>query len=123
MNEHNELRGLFSRLEDIPDTFRLETQIYQRQILLDGELNEWSGPTQLVYSPMHIKNANGDDEKLVIGSYPLATDKEAKMALDAAVRAFGSGRGEWPSMSVQQRIKHLENFTDQMSAKKAIAET
>lgn len=32
-------------------------------------------------------------------------------ALDAAVHAFDNGRGEWPTMSVADRIICVENFT------------
>jgi len=119
MNENQKISVLFSRLEDIPENLQLKTPVHQRQILLDGELVEWNGPTHLVYSPMYVKNSSGETEtQFVIGSYPLATDKEAKLALDAAVSAYDSGRGEWPSSPVQVRIKHLEDFTHQMKARK-----
>ena len=119
MNENQRISELFSRLEDIPEDLQLKRPVHQRQILLDGKLVEWNGPTHLVYSPMYVKNVSGETEtQFVIGSYPLATDKEAKLALDAAVRAYDSGRGEWPSSPVQVRIKHLEDFTHQMKARK-----
>ena len=38
--------------------------------------------------------------------------------LDAAVKAFKNGRGEWPSMSVSQRIEAVEKFTQKMIAKR-----
>ena len=38
--------------------------------------------------------------------------------LDAAVKAFNNGRGEWPSMSVSQRIEAVEKFTQKMIAKR-----
>eukprot|EP01137_Pigoraptor_chileana_P019035 Opistho-2@6367 len=38
--------------------------------------------------------------------------------LDAAVKAFDHGRGEWPSMSVAHRIECVEKFTQQMITKR-----
>jgi acyl-CoA reductase-like NAD-dependent aldehyde dehydrogenase len=41
-------------------------------------------------------------------------------ALDAAVKAYDNGRGEWPTMSVADRIKCVESFTQKMIEKKEI---
>ncbi|MDH8650067.1 aldehyde dehydrogenase family protein, partial [Klebsiella pneumoniae] len=43
---------------------------------------------------------------------------EAKVALDAAVAAYDSGRGEWPTMTVAQRIGCMQDFTRQMVARR-----
>ena len=39
-------------------------------------------------------------------------------ALDAAVTAYNNGRGEWPTMSVADRITHVEKFTGRIIEKK-----
>jgi glyceraldehyde-3-phosphate dehydrogenase (NADP+) len=39
------------------------------------------------------------------------TSKESALALESAVRAFDHGRGLWPTLSVAERISHLEDFT------------
>jgi glyceraldehyde-3-phosphate dehydrogenase (NADP+) len=57
--------------------------------------------------------ADGLKRKL-IGSYPLGTEKEAKEALEAATTAYNNGRGEWPTMSVADRITCVEQFTFKM---------
>jgi glyceraldehyde-3-phosphate dehydrogenase (NADP+) len=54
----------------------------------------------------------------VIGSYPLCTQNEANEALDAAVAAYNNGRGEWPTMSVAERIACVERFTHEIIEKK-----
>ncbi|WP_240409085.1 aldehyde dehydrogenase family protein [Flavobacterium psychrotrophum] len=59
-----------------------------------------------------------EKQPLVIGSYPIGTTKEAGLALDAALKAFDSGKGEWPSMSMKERIECLENFTIRMISKR-----
>jgi glyceraldehyde-3-phosphate dehydrogenase (NADP+) len=38
--------------------------------------------------------------------------------LDSAVRAFGSGHGEWPRMTVAERIRHVADFAVRMKAKR-----
>ncbi len=101
----------------IPEKFRLKIPVKQNEYLLDGELRRWDGPLQEVLSPVCLRTKSGV-EQVVIGNYPLLTEKEALKALDAAVAAYDNGRGEWPTMSVEGRIKHLEDFTHRMKEKK-----
>ena len=49
-----------------------------------------------------------------LGSYPLLTEEQSLEALDAACRAYDHGRGLWPTMSVEERIKHVEAFAYKM---------
>ena len=102
----------------IPDAWRLAQPLHQRQYLLDGELREWAGPTQEVVSPMFERQPDGTLRPRVIGSYPLFDEAEALKALDAAVRAYNHGRGEWPMMSVAERIAAVEKFTRLIVARK-----
>ncbi|GAA4036809.1 NADP-dependent glyceraldehyde-3-phosphate dehydrogenase [Hymenobacter glaciei] len=102
----------------IPDAWRLAAPLHQRQYLLDGELREWAGPTQEVVSPMFERQPDGSLKPRVIGSYPLLDEAEALKALDAAVRAYNYGRGEWPTMSVAERIAAVEKFTRLIVARK-----
>ncbi len=55
----------------------------------------------------------------LIGSYPLLTEKESFAALTAASEAYNHGQGKWPTMSVIDRIKHLEAFIGHMQQQKA----
>jgi acyl-CoA reductase-like NAD-dependent aldehyde dehydrogenase len=103
----------------IPEAYVLPELINQKTYLSDGELIEWDGPTHEVFSPICIKNSNGI-ERIKIGSYPICTEKEAKIALDAACKAYNDGRGEWPTMSVSERIKCVENFITKMLEQKPI---
>jgi glyceraldehyde-3-phosphate dehydrogenase (NADP+) len=54
----------------------------------------------------------------VIGCTPLLTTKESLEALDAAVKAYDLGHGLWPTMSVTQRIEHVEKFLQAMRKKR-----
>jgi len=40
----------------------------------------------------------------------LLTEKEVMVALDAAVKAYDYGRGHWPTLAVEERIRHVEDF-------------
>jgi len=105
-----------TRLE-IPSEYALSGRIDQTMYLVDGELREWNGPTQNVTSPIYIVE-NGKAAPEIIGSYPLLTETESMLALDAACRAYGNGLGSWPSMSVEDRIVHVGQFVDRMKEKR-----
>ena len=121
MDTKSYLKGIIPFKEEIPQEVRLLAQVHQNKILLNGELIHWEGKTQTVYSPIPIRGQADylwEKQPLVIGSYPIGTTKEAGLALDAALKAFNSGKGEWPSMSMQERIDCLEIFTIQMISKR-----
>jgi glyceraldehyde-3-phosphate dehydrogenase (NADP+) len=103
----------------IPEAFVLPELIHQKTYLSDGALITWDGPTHEVFSPICMQTPNGI-ERIKIGSYPICTEKEAKIALDAACKAYNDGRGEWPTMSVSERINCVENFITKMLEQKAI---
>lgn len=109
--------SIFPREEDIPDEFRLKKGLIQREYLVDGKLRVWDGRMHEVYSPVHILTSDGLSPK-ALGKFPLLTEKESLQALYAAVRAYDNGRGIWPSMSVGERIRHVEEFTFRMHEKK-----
>ncbi|MDI3321094.1 NADP-dependent glyceraldehyde-3-phosphate dehydrogenase [Pinibacter soli] len=103
----------------IPAEFALSEQLHQKKYLCNGEMKEWNGKTEPVYSPVCIKRGDILERKL-IGSYPVCTEAEAMEALNAAVAAYNHGRGEWPTMSVAKRIECVEKFTKKMLEQKDI---
>ena len=107
------LASLFPTEDAIPDTYRLSSPIEQRQYLCDGEIKHWQGKQQDVVSPLGVKIGTSIQQQL-IGSYPLQTEEQALAALDAACRAYAHGRGAWPTMTVAERIQHVENFAYRM---------
>lgn len=113
----SELEKLFPTEEQIPTEFNLTEPIEQREYLVNGEMRAWAGKTQDVWSPVYVRTANGLEQKR-IGSYPITDPADAMEVLDAAVKAFNNGRGEWPMMSVSQRIDAVEKFTQKMIAKR-----
>ena len=121
MDSKSYLKGIIPFKEEIPHEVRLLAPVHQNKILINGELIHWEGKTQTVYSPIPVRGQAdylAEKQPLVIGSYPIGTTKEAGLALDAALKAFDSGKGEWPSMSMKERIECLENFTIRMISKR-----
>lgn len=118
MTEDLKLESLFPYEKDVPAEF-LIGEVHQREYLSNGEMKPWNGDVHSVYSPVCIRTPEGLKRKL-IGTYPVCTEKEAMDALEAAVAAYDNGRGQWPTMSVQDRIRHVEDFTRKMIEQKDI---
>jgi len=116
MSETLNLESIFVEEGQVPPEFLID-EVHQREYLSDGEMKQWTGDVHAVYSPVCIRSAEGLKRKL-IGTYPICTPVEAQASLDAAVAAYNNGRGEWPTMSVQDRIRHVEDFTHKMLEKK-----
>jgi glyceraldehyde-3-phosphate dehydrogenase (NADP+) len=108
---------VFPKITEIPSDYTLH-ELNQTTYLIDGKLHEWAGPYQEVVSPIYLTTEKGLEAKR-IGSYPLLSAKESLLALEAAEKAFAKGRGEWPTMSVAQRIAHVEIFVGKMKAKRS----
>jgi len=113
MTDQKLLDSLFPAAADIPEKYRFEGQLEQREYLVDGTLRTWAGPLAQVRSPVYLATAHGD-EQVILGSTPLLDAETALTALDAAVRAYDRGQGEWPTMRVAERIQHVEAFLRRM---------
>ncbi|BBQ50329.1 NADP-dependent glyceraldehyde-3-phosphate dehydrogenase [Acinetobacter pittii] len=114
MNQLNNLQLKFPVVDSIPESVRLPSQIHQRVSLVDGELKLWAGATKKTLSPIWIQQSDGSLEQVELGSYPVMGEKESDEALEAAVRAYNNGRGEWPMMKVGERIACMQNFIQRM---------
>jgi glyceraldehyde-3-phosphate dehydrogenase (NADP+) len=108
-----EIKDFPRNLWDIPEEFRME-YLYSSQYL-DGDLKTHNGGFQKVYSPIMDKSLIPQDNNLnCIGQYPLMTVAQAESVLETAVKAWDFGMGEWPKMSWQKRIDHVELFVNLM---------
>jgi aldehyde dehydrogenase (NAD+) len=92
--------------------------VHQRETLVNGKLMPWTGPVEKVHSAICVRKADGTLAQVELGSHPIGGIPEAKIALDAAVAAYDNGRGEWPTMTVAQRIACMQDFTKQMMARR-----
>lgn len=113
----NNLQSLFPSSEEIPAAYDLTQPIEQKEYLVNGEMRQWKGKTQDVWSPIYVKTDKGFEQKR-IGSYPITDAADAMEVLYAGVKAYSNGRGEWPSMTVAQRIECVEKFTQKMIQKR-----
>ncbi|MBN3034451.1 MAG: NADP-dependent glyceraldehyde-3-phosphate dehydrogenase [Bacteroidales bacterium] len=111
------ISGVFPAWEEIPAVHRQERPVGQREYLVDGEIRIWEGKVQEVLSPIWIGGTGGFRQH-VVGHYPLLTRKEVDEILDSAQRAYGNGFGQWPTMTVQSRIEHVEDFLMRMTDKR-----
>lgn len=107
----------FPKIQDINSDFVIDMPIEQKEYLVNGELKEWTGKQQDVYSPIYYYSSN-NEFKNYIGSYPLLTEKEATEVLDAAVKAYDNGNGIWPSLSLEEKIMHMHTFISKMKEKR-----
>ncbi|HRJ29484.1 MAG TPA: NADP-dependent glyceraldehyde-3-phosphate dehydrogenase [Cyclobacteriaceae bacterium] len=109
---NNLFDNVFPEASSIPEKFDV-SYVEQREYLINGELRHWPGVLNKVQSPVYVKDNDSYKQK-VIGATPLLTSIEALQALDAAVEAYNLGHGLWPTLSVADRIAHIEKFLSLM---------
>jgi glyceraldehyde-3-phosphate dehydrogenase (NADP+) len=107
------LRNIFENIH-IPEKHKIDKPFNQNTYLVDGELREWNGEKTSVYSPVYQKNTNGELQPTLLGTIPNQTQESAIEALNSAYQAYDKGRGEWPTMRVEERINCVENFAKMM---------
>ena len=117
MTFEEKIENLFPVKKDIPKPFLIEKPIEQREYLINGELRFWEGPMHDIYSPVCTHTDSGLS-KVHLGRVPDMSEKECMPALDAAITAYGNGRGLWPTLPLAERIKHVEGFLRECTKKK-----
>ncbi len=110
------MKTIFKEQKSIPNKFRIN-RIDQKEYLVNGEIKIWSGATKEILSPICFFKDNSLQQE-VIGSYPLLDEKESLSILDSAVAAYDNGKGLWPTMSVEERIKCTQKFVAIMQTKR-----
>jgi len=113
MNNIRTIADIFPKESEIPESYFLNTPIEQKEYLCNGNILEWNGLAQPVYSPVCIETAS-ELKRMYLGSYPLLTEQESIEALNSACNAYDYGRGKWPTLSVEERIQYLEEFMFRM---------
>ncbi len=109
--------SVFPKSSDIPPGLLDGIPFNQTTYLVNGDIRHWEGPLQQVLSPVRISSGKAT-EPVPVGAYPLLTEEESLQALDAAASAYDHGRGPWPTMSIAERIDHMEQFVFQMMERK-----
>lgn len=111
-----DIKNLYPGNDTIPSEHNI-AYIKQKEYLINGEIRTWEGEFHQVLSPVYL-NTDGRLIQKKLGEYPLLTENEALEAVESAEKAFDSGRGLWPTMSVSGRIRHMEKFITLMKAAK-----
>jgi len=111
------IEAVFPRESEIPEAYAWTSRVDQREYLIQGKIHLWEGLQREIYSPVCM-DRNGELSQHLLGSTPLLTEKEALLALDAAGQAYDQGQGVWPTMTVEDRIRHVETFTEAIKEKK-----
>ncbi len=112
------LGDIFPSQQEIDKKYLLDFPFIQSEYLIDGEIHKWQGDYEKVFSPIYIKKQGSFNN--YIGSYPLMDEKTAICALNAAANAYKNGQGEWPKMTVEQRIGCLRKFIFYMKEQRDI---
>lgn len=99
---------LFPDLSDLPEGMVIPL-LEQSEYLVYGELKVWNGPKNDIFSPILIRN-NNSLQRARLGSYPEMDAEAMEEVLLAAHKAYDLGRGQWPTMKVSSRIRHVEKF-------------
>jgi glyceraldehyde-3-phosphate dehydrogenase (NADP+) len=113
-----QLTALFPAEDDLTGEHGRPEPVHQRHWLVGGELKPWTGRVQTVRSAICVRKGEGSLEQVELGSYPMGGVPEAEEALAAAVAAYDDGGGEWPTMTVAERIACMQDFTKQMVARR-----
>jgi glyceraldehyde-3-phosphate dehydrogenase (NADP+) len=113
-----QLKKAFPAEDDLTGEHSRPEPVHQRETLVGGELKPWTGRVQTVRSAICLRKGDGSLEQIELGSYPMGGIPEAEEALAAAVSAYDDGRGEWPTMTVAERIACMQDFTKQMVARR-----
>lgn len=119
MMSRDNLSLLFPTADDAALHEAAIAPIEQRSVLVNGEMRDWIGPVKNVLSPVMVRGSNGGLTQMRIGSHPSGDVATAITALDAAVAAYDSGRGAWPTMRVSERILAMQRFLAGMCARRA----
>lgn len=109
--------NIFPSSGNIPETAKLDLPIKQVQYLINGELKTWNKTFTKIYSPVYLKK-DENYEQVLVGEIPHYDVATALSALESAILAYNLGRGEWPTMTVKNRINCMINFTDGMKTKR-----
>ena len=114
----NTVNSIFPKRNAVSEKYSLSLPIEQTEYLINGEILKWEGSFQKVYSPVYTEENGLFDNAM--GSYPLI-DKETSMhALQAATNAYNNGRGDWPLMTIDQRIKCVQKFVILMKEQRSL---
>jgi glyceraldehyde-3-phosphate dehydrogenase (NADP+) len=102
---------------EIPNAARIAPLDHPPRYMVGRSIRTVEGEDR--QTPVYSRVAVRRGEALVpvlLGHEPKIGAREAEEAMAAAERAFGEGRGDWPSSPVERRIAAVERFAERMLA-------
>lgn len=88
--------------------------VEQTEYLVDGKFKTWEGPFTEVYSAVGTQTEGNEIERTYLGKVPKTGVEQAIESLNSAEKAYNNGFGEWSTLSVEDRIYHVEKFIGEM---------
>ena len=105
----NQLFDVFSSVSSKEIPF-----INQEEYLVNGAFKPWKGPFNEIHSAICKPSNDEKLERILIGKIPKTGLPEALECLESSEKAYDNGFGEWPMLSVEKRIHHVEHFVGEM---------
>jgi len=100
---------------EVPESAALP-ELNCNRYLLNGELVEWSGKSQVVESPLCLVDAaTGQLVRRRLGTIHCLEKDAAMELLENAYQAFDNGRGAWPRATPEYRIECVTKFIAEMA--------
>jgi glyceraldehyde-3-phosphate dehydrogenase (NADP+) len=104
------LEQAFPAADAVPRSWRHQPDDTGLTLLIAGRVSRWEGPSGAIRSAVCVRDASSRLTQVELGPAALASAVEGLEAVEAAARAWGGGRGEWPRSSVEERIACVEGF-------------
>ena len=104
-------------IQQIPEKYQLKESIESKQYLINGKLIDWNGEMTPVKSTISLSD---EYEHTYLGSVPELEEEQAHESLNAALDAYDQGKGDWPTMRVEDRIDCIYNFVKSMESKREL---
>ncbi|CAE7319576.1 gapN [Symbiodinium sp. CCMP2592] len=98
------------------ETFKTKPYVDGAKVLIGGEVKPWTGAITEVFSPVYCTETN---QRICIGRQATLSSKEAVKAVEAAAKAWGRGRGEWPRKSLEQRVVAVEKLVEKLKERRS----
>lgn len=113
MTARPDLRELFPAAGDVASSLAIDRRLPSAAYLIDGQVIDFSGDVEPVMSAIAVRDG-AELRRIQIGVEARLGEPEAHAAVDAATRAWAHGSGAWPTMTVAERIAHLERFAAEL---------
>jgi glyceraldehyde-3-phosphate dehydrogenase (NADP+) len=105
-----DLARTFPTAETVPEAWRHPPEDTGLDLLIDGKVERWDGPSQPLRSAVCLRDAQGRLAQAELGPAALASAADGKRAVEAAARAWHGGRGKWPRAPFEERIGCVQDF-------------